>query len=93
MKGQTIILISAAAANIVGWVLLLAFLFSLSAPSVRSIIRDLAPPRAARCIAAESHGMRQACIVGLRATALNGRHLSGATCHGDLGMPCVRLLG
>lgn len=50
-------------------------------------------PSAPRCVSADSHDMRQACMVELCATALNGRHLGGVTCHGDLGAPAVRILG
>jgi hypothetical protein len=72
---------------------LAALILWLVTPSARSIMRDLATPPVGRCASAGSHDMRPACMVSLRATALNGRHLSGATCHGDLGAPAVRMLG
>lgn len=93
MMGRTFIPVSAVALTALCWALLLVLVFGLAKPAVRSIMRDLAPPRAARCISAESHSMRPACMVGMRAVALNGRRIAGVVCHGDLGCPTVRMLG
>lgn len=92
MKAQAILL-SAGLCNLAAGLLLLCLVVSLAEPAARSILRDIAPPPPARCALAASHDYRPACMVGLRATALNGRRLSGVVCHGDLGLPTVRMLG